>query len=790
VSEPGNRGFIDSYGAYTPDGIHRYNVRCRATVYSHVVRHDVPETNGQYELFGDLISCETSKSIRGGGGANFTLVPRRNYMNLIYPNDYVNIYFDPGDGRGWIRTFFGLVDRVTRSINTDQNGATTTRFQVICSDLTKVMDHLSLYYNPDLVPGGQRPDIAKEFTQNIVGLNMLMSGVVISGTPADILMGLMMVFLGWGTQFRLPPSLAAKAGETIKKNRQARLAWARGRLPDVVKDALEATGTKTLSELQNLMDVEARKNATERNAGRPPSRSQINEARVDLLRGMQGLNKNTPREVVAAIYGEQFTMLNQRIEASVALPWASVLDLIDFRHVEWRAMDGSVTSASISQQEGSLWSVMNSYSNGEINELFVDLRPMQEEPTPGGSGAGLRQDVEVSEASYARALDSVSGNSLSSDQDPPGVRYEPCVIMREYPFGTVQDFNPPPTVLKNEGIALQKIVFGAIFSKGAGSTGRKVVQIPALNPYLMDKNPPEQAIKSLDTITISVKDIVNESVGRSDQDHTNWIEIYNDLTGGGQVQIFQSLCRYIIPVTNAVGVARHGLRNRRIQSRYNRFSKNIGEPTSFTYIPTINASIRWALMLDHWYQHNTEYLTGTMTIRGLPELRVGYRLDVEERNESYYVENVSHRWAYPNMALLTTIQVTRGQRNDPFPVYVYPSSPGFFGIREPGKDGRLERFFDQKNPSATTASQYLDRQRRDWGLQPYAEDNTIDEIDSVLNPWSGDTRGYECAGASVMLKEMIDELEYLGRFKTPSEQAAWEAAQGAGVLGIFKPPGQ
>ena len=792
------------YGGYTPDGIVRQKVRCRVTVFSHVLQSDTPELNGEYELYDDVISCEVSKSLKGGGGANFILVPRRNYMNLIYPNDYVNICFDPGDGRGWIRTFFGLVDRVNRMISTDQTGATTTRFQVVCSDLTKAFDHIQVYFNPQLLnpkdPNAFRPDIASEFTQNLGGVSMMMAGITIHGTPADILMSLCQLFLGFGAQFTLPYSLSIRAGQIIQKNRQARLAWARERLPEVVKDAMEATGAKSIAHLEEILNHEATQLATQRNGGTTPTAREVEAALSDVLRGkeMRNASWQTQKELMRALYLEQSTLLAKQIEAKAALPQASLLDLIDFRHVEWRAIDGTVMSASISQQEGTLWSLMNAWSYEFLNELFVDLRPMQDEPTPAASGSGYKQDLEVCDGGYERRSDSLNSNVREGDEDPPGVRYEPCLVMREHPFSTIQDFDPPVGILEQftGGVAkLQKMVFGAIFSKEPGITGRKTVLIETQNPYLMDKKPPEMAIRSLDAITINVRDIMQENVGRSDSDHVNFIEVYTDVTGGGQIQNIQLLTRIVIPVTCSVNVSRHGLRLRRLTSKFARFSKNPGVANSFFYFPTINATIRWALLLDHWYQHNQEYLTGTFTLRGMPELRVGYRLDVAERNESYYVENVSHRWAFTTQALMTTVQVSRGQRNDPFPVYVYPSSPGFSGYRS-GPSSRLAQYFHQKNPSAVSSSQYTMQASRELAFQPDAESgNLVDTPDPKLDErhfWAEDKNGFEVAGSSTTLKDLAanviprlsDELAAMP--KTLNESLANQAVQGMGPMGILK----
>lgn len=109
---------------------------------------------------------------------------------------------------------------------------------------------------------------------------------------------------------------------------------------------------------------------------------------------------------------------------------------------------------------------------------------------------------------------------------------------------------------------------------------------------------------------------------------------------------------------------------------------------------------RWALLQDHWYQHNVEYLSGQITMRGAPEIRVGYRLDIPERNLSFYVESVQHSWSYPN-EMKTTLNVTRGQPNNPYPSYALPPTPGF-NTREIARraTSRLARYAIVPDPIA------------------------------------------------------------------------------------------
>jgi len=697
----------DPFGAES-FGYPQQSSRCKIIIHSHVNSN---QWKGVIDCTADVIACDTSKTIKGGGQASFVLVPRKNYLNLIFPDDYVNIYFDPGDGRGFVRTFFGFVDRVGRSISTDSSsGATTTRFQVQCSDFTKAFDRTQLYFNPHIA---RRKDLFNEWAGggNIGGVELRVKGVAMHGSPADIVLSLVHLLLGFYSQYMVPKSLTPPDAY-ITKNRQARAAWARERLPEAV---LKALGQATIQEFEQEILAEASSTA-KLNAGtlRDPSTKEVQEAQAVFLekRGLPaGLFQTQEWRAAKTIYES----------AAPGVP-VTLIDLIDFRYVEWKAIDGYVAAASVWRAEGSLWGQMNSWSNEILNELFCDLRPMPPEPTSGGaSSGGGKQDKEVSGSSYGREADELGGNTEA-------VRFAPCLVMREHPFGTIEGIDPPADllILKKQ---LGLIYIGALFSKEPGIPGRKTVSIPAMHPMLLVKSKGQEiATKHLDVSVISVQDIIQENIGRSDADHVNLIEVYSDLSSG-PVLNSKFLTQEVQPIITATNVMRHGLRVRTFSTKFARFTadRKYADAAAELKASGLNAAeieratkdlriggidtlhnrrllIRWAIMMDHWYQHNLEYLTGTMTLRAFPEIRVGYRLDVAERCESYYVEGVNHSWTYPN-ALLTTLTLSRGQRNDPFPVYVMPGTEEFQGMRH--KNSRLGQFFHVLDTSATARSVLL-----------------------------------------------------------------------------------
>jgi hypothetical protein len=73
---------------------------------------------------------------------------------------------------------------------------------------------------------------------------------------------------------------------------------------------------------------------------------------------------------------------------------------------------------------------------------------------------------------------------------------------------------------------------------------------------------------------------------------------------------------------------------------------------------------RWAILNDHWHQHGNQYLAGTIDCLPALDCRVGYRLDIPELDECYYVEGVRHDFAVSadgHATLRTQLTVTRGQ---------------------------------------------------------------------------------------------------------------------------------
>jgi len=771
----------DIFGSEIYD-VPRQQSRCRIMVYSHITSNpDDQQYGGVIDCSADVTECATSKTIKSGGGASFSLVPRRNYLNFIYPNDFVHIYFDPGDGRGFIRTFFGFVDRVERSIATTGTGATTTSFSVTCSDFTKAFDRTNIYFNPHIADRG---DFVAQFFSGIKNFNgalLRTKGVAMYGTPADVVMSLGTLLMGFATQFTIP-ACHPRDELLIDLSRKQRLKTAMGQLHE---DYQHLWGEGQLEEKRKeVLDQAAqiRQRAADEASDPIGSFKQFGRKSGLLAPSMLELIDKKDMMEAEEVTSDRYN----RARSTVAQYYSSshsLLDMIDFSFVEHGAIDGSILSASIWQSEGTLWSIMNAWSNELVNELFCDLRLVTSD-----------QSYDLSEGEFSRRGDEIKGNhpglpdgsSRGVVGSGVGVRTVPAFVMREYPFATVEGIIPPGNVeVLSKKLGL--VAFSGIsadgkvplFTRDVNVPGRKVANILTLNPWrVVETKGQEVAQKHLDVAAIGVQDIVQESIGRSDEDIVNLIEVYSDIGIGAHSRFFS---QDVQPAANPISIARNGLRVQTVSTKYARWptSKYKADQGGVDHHMSRFQTIRWALLLDHWYQHNGEYLNGSITTRAFPEIRIGYRLDIIERRESYYVEGTNHNWSLKdNGAVLTSaFTLSRGQRNDPFPVYVLPALEGWGGINNRGGQSRLAIYFNQKNPSAVVRSSIL------FGPENLDHEmlKNLTDMPSKENAWSEDEKGYLASGATNVSDQIRAQRAEEERF---GENRSWDELKGDLGLGV------
>ncbi len=67
-----------------PDGVRRYNVTCKVVIHSH--------NTDPMDISQDVVHITTTKAVKSIGTAQIAFTPSTNYLNRIFPNDYINVY--------------------------------------------------------------------------------------------------------------------------------------------------------------------------------------------------------------------------------------------------------------------------------------------------------------------------------------------------------------------------------------------------------------------------------------------------------------------------------------------------------------------------------------------------------------------------------------------------------------------------------------------------------------------------------------------------------------------------
>ena len=721
----------------------RTHTRVLVLVHSHHSEDPKQDQHARQaiDLSNDTISFRTVKTIKGVGSMTLDVVPNKNYFNVIYPNDVVNLYVDPGDGRGFVRVFFGYIDKVERTeVTNDKEGSVNSMFRVVCSDFQKAFEKTIVQVNASLQDRVNL--VEEEYLVTGSGTGLMTAGVKISGSPADIVENLASMLLGFGAQWVLPTGYARNS-KVIIDNRQRRLNRAADRVPGDVLRGLAAINILSFKSAESGIGPEIRDFSTfakleeainVANVPQGKDKNQIETLEQDKSNGKALRPGRLPHNVFARIRGGLDSLREYHtILRDVELEVTTLLDLIDMSFIEASAIDGYIHDQAIWNQGGSIASMMKKFSNEIINEMIFDLRPV----AISGKNSSLDTSKYLDRCfgeEYSTYPDELRMNTTinagvwkGSDQ---AIQYIPTITFREYPWSTVTgtDLGSISNVAGDHSQEIGFVPFGPIFSQKADGDHPKR-QYRALYDYddVAEVREGTTSISSigcqfagpkmkhLDVLTITGADVIAATIGRSDNDTTNFFSMYAESPHGKN---YKNILKEFMPITNPISIARNGLRSKEYPSRFASYSRDqlcYGEnDVNPATEQTLRNMVRWLLLLDHWEQHKIEYLTGEIKLRAFPELRVGYRLDWLERKESYYVESVSHSWAY-GKEMVTSVQVSRGQRNDPFLSYIPPASArlsiGENSVEggDRGHRGRLATFFDVLNTPATYRSTRADR---------------------------------------------------------------------------------
>lgn len=645
----------------------RNRTRVIAIIHSHIQRGDL---NGVIDCSADLREMQTSKSIKGSGNFSFTLLPRKNYLNYIFPDDVVNIYMDPGDGkRGFVRLMMGYVDRIERTEQVNDQGAMSTGFRVTGTDFTKAIDKTEIYFNPALADRDEFLDPRFGLSQLGGGHALRTRGITAYGTPAQFVENLLQLLLGFGSQWVLPRSYPSE--NFLDKTRSKRRQRAKQIIPESVKANLAAVFNINIEQIGLDQDI------TQQIIEKQNSINNKEESVLSIKeKSSSNLEKsNQSYNTTQAALSNLLSSVGQLLAYQTTLKEtqenspASILDILSFDFIEALAIDGFVQARSVWTSEGSLGSLLYGWTNEIVNELCFDLRPVAVDSKDQCFGTEYSTDAD--ELKINRDGTATLRASVSA------IQYTPAVILREYPYSVVEGLDLSHFNVMGSPAGFQ--AFGPIFSAEKDTPGRKIYNYQSalgpngvLTPDRCSYDANSAPLKHLDVVTIENTDVTGSQIGRSDADIFNLFELY---ATSPKPDLWKYIIREILPIITPISIQRHGLRVRSLTTKFAAPGRdkncNATDESGVDNAFIRRSLIRWTLLLDHWYQHNIEYLTGTIALKPMPEIRVGYRLDWKGRNESYYVESVQHQWAYPSAAR-TTIQVSRGQRNDPYTAYIPP----------------------------------------------------------------------------------------------------------------------
>jgi hypothetical protein len=147
--------------------------------------------------------------------------------------------------------------------------------------------------------------------------------------------------------------------------------------------------------------------------------------------------------------------------------------------------------------------------------------------------------------------------------------------------------------------------------------------------------------------------LVTKDVGRSGMERFNAYFVTTQLAAES---LGQAAIDLQAPLWDKDDILRHGLRRFDVQSKYG--SKDA---------EMLNIAEKQREMVRDWYCLNPYHLNGTLELGVLfPDVRIGSRARVpgavsENDDETYYIESVSHNWAYGKGGR-TSLGVTRGWR--------------------------------------------------------------------------------------------------------------------------------
>jgi len=306
------------------------------------------------------------------------------------------------------------------------------------------------------------------------------------------------------------------------------------------------------------------------------------------------------RSILKKLVGVQWKVYDDNTYGSSGGPKTAELgNLLRYRFAK---TDFSIPFYMTAQQyEGSVWNLMERVNLKPFTELFVDTRDRWE--VDWGNGHDRQLVTEVCEESSDEAKGQLS--------DEKGKWAYPATM-----FG------------KKDGAQAVVTFRNTPFTKGLWDKLRK---------------------HEVDEV-----DIITETLSYSDNEN------YNVFWAGTTLTPFAStfdLKRVNPPMINEENIKRYGLGALEVQIEGLQLRK---ENEAMQTIELTAMSKSQNQKLKDWFEHNNEYLSGTLEMRGKGDLKIGQKLIHRALNLEFYVEGVTQSFQIFG-EWHTVAQVTRGR---------------------------------------------------------------------------------------------------------------------------------
>lgn len=357
--------------------------------------HDRGEShaNQQIDISEYINQIGIDMHIDGGATAQIGLPAIAHIEDIVATGDLVNIYLNTNRSdsnvynRGNVRTFFGYVEVVQKSVSVSGDGAKITSYTITCRDFSKSIRGTTVYSNPHMIGQGQEGqdfdlnNIRKDFQHNLGGLTVLSRGIALQGTPRQIIIQNLMRTLGWGGQWILPEHYR----EVLPKSNFSVSIKPSDSDDDDIEVSLSSLGS-TGSELSFLSNTFFHMYGAKLSLVDPDNPSALGEGEAGAINttvptGLKDeiveIIKKTAQESFSIVgYNTIFQTVNFQanpIRTDQLKPAMTMFNLLCLDYME--DVDGYWGDLNMKDFNGSVYGNLFDLSNASVNEFFLDLRP-------------------------------------------------------------------------------------------------------------------------------------------------------------------------------------------------------------------------------------------------------------------------------------------------------------------------------------------------------------------------------------------------------------------------------